>query len=292
MWADESLLHSYHIIHNHYTGMLSCPLSSMSLSESVRDLQVALNKIVNLQMELNDKKLIDDVKVAVQKAKKVVSDATGGALHGLDETNPSIDAIKQLVERIPDALSCKNEDDLLPIQSAFVYGGDAIKYVPILAKEGIKLKIGGRGMRGGLLMVDPADEDGLNTLQLFLDVYFDENPIPCDTRLDVMKELRKDSIILKKDIKDHNHLYFSCFPELKMMIDYLAEWDPDNLMTGTYRDLPLSHAVIERGTNIKLFNMFLATSLKHHPQHLGLLFQKDYSGQTDSLRKSHRETWT
>jgi len=36
----------------------------------VRDLQVALNTIVNLAKELNDKKLIDDLKVAVQKAKK------------------------------------------------------------------------------------------------------------------------------------------------------------------------------------------------------------------------------
>ena len=217
--------------------MLSCPLSSMYLSESVRDLQVAMNMIVNLEKELNDKKLIDDIKEAVQKAKKAVADATGGALHSLDETKPSIDAVKQLVESIPDALSYKNEKDQLSIQSAVWYG-DAVKYVPILAKEGIKLEIGGRGMRSGLLVVDPTDEDELNTLQLIVNTSDGED-------LYSMKELRNDNILLKKDMKDHDLLYLSCHLESKMRFEHLAEWDPDCLMTGTFNDLPLSHAIIE-----------------------------------------------
>ena len=77
----------------------------MSLSESVRDLQVALNTIVNLKTELNDKKLIDDVKEAVKTAKKVISNATGGARHRLHKTKPSIATVKELVESIPDAMS-------------------------------------------------------------------------------------------------------------------------------------------------------------------------------------------
>jgi len=60
--------------------------------------------------------------------------------------------------------------------------------------------------------------------------------------------------------------------------EYLAEWDPDCLMTGTFRDLPLSHAIIERSGDITHFNLFLTTALKHHPQNLGLLFQRDSSG--------------
>jgi len=111
----------------------------MSFSESVRDLQVALNTIVNLEKELNDKKLIDDVKVALQKAKKVVSDATGGALHRLDETNPSIDAVKQLVESIPDALSCKNEEVNCQFNQRF--GTVVSNIFPFLRRKESKTKL-------------------------------------------------------------------------------------------------------------------------------------------------------
>jgi len=188
----------------------------MSLSESVRDLQVALNTIVNLEKELNDKKLIDDVKVAVQTAKKVVSDATGGALHRLTGSTPSINAVKQLVESIPDALSFKNEEDQLPIQSA-VWDKNAVKYVPILAKVGIKLEVSGRGMRGGLLVPYPKGKHNKSTLQVIVNIRSSSDPIPHDTAyLDVMKELRKDKLLLKKDIKDHNLLCWSSSPYSKM----------------------------------------------------------------------------
>jgi hypothetical protein len=95
-----------------------------------------------------------------------------------------------------------------------------------------------------------------------------------------MKELRKENILLKKDIKDHSLLFWSCHLRSKMRFEYLAEWDPDCLMTGTFRDLPLSHAIIEHSLDLTCFTLFLTTSLKHHPKHLGLLFQKDSSRKT------------
>jgi len=97
-------------------------------------------------------------------------------------------------------------------------------------------------MRGGLLAVDPTDADDWNPLQLIVNICRNGDPIPHDTaRLEVRKELRKDNILLQSDIKEHDLLYWSCFPALKMRFEYLAEWDPDNLMTGTYVGLPLSH---------------------------------------------------
>ena len=165
---------------------------------------------------------------------------------------------------------------------------DSVKYIPVLAKEGIKHEIGGRGERGKLLVPD-STEANLNALQLIVDIYEYDDPIPCDTAyFDALKELRKDNILFKKDVKDHNLLGQSCFPPSKMRFKYLAGWDPDNLMTGTYKGLPLSHAVIERGTNIKSFNLFLTTSLKHYPQHLGLLFQEDSSGKTAYERATEK----
>ena len=253
----------------------------MSLSESVRDLQVALNTIVNLKKELNDKKLIDTVTEAVKRAQKVVSDATGGALLRLNVSKPSIDTVKELIHGIPDALSFNNEKGQLPVQSA-LWDIDSIKYLPVLANEGTKLEVGGRGMRGGLLAVDPTSVNGKNTLQLLVVMEFTGNssdPIPCGPAcLDALKELRGNEILLKWDIKEQNLLLRSCVPHTKMRFEYLAEWDPDCLMTDTYQGLPLSHAVIR--TPKTRFTIFLTTSLKHHPQHLGLLFQKDSSGKT------------
>jgi len=261
----------------------------MSLSESVRDLQVALNTIVKLEKELNDKKLINDVKEAVKTAEKAISDATGGALHRLNVSKPSIDAVKELVERIPDALSFKNKKGQLPIQSAVWYI-DSTKYVPILAKVGIKHEIGGRGMRGGLLAVDPRDEYDYNTLQIIVNICNVEDPIPHDTaRLKVLKELRKDNLLLQSDIKDHGLLYDSCHPTNTMRFEYLAEWDPDNLMNGTFNEMPISHAIIKDHKDLDRFTIYFQTALKYHPQHLGMLFQKDSSGKTafDSAIEKH-----
>ena len=165
----------------------------MSLSKLLKDLQADINAAIKLEKKLKDEKFIDEIKTVAKIAKIGFIDATGGALHRLDETKPSINAVKDLIQGNPDALSFKNKDGQLPIQSA-VWGTNAVKYIPILAKEGIKHEVGGRGMRGGLLLVDPVDEDDLNTLQSLADT----------ASLEVMKELRKEKLLLKKDIKDHN----------------------------------------------------------------------------------------
>ena len=91
----------------------------MPLSGLVRDLQVALNTIVNFEKEFKeDDKFIDDLKTVLKIAKIGFTDATGGALHRLKKTKLSINTVKKLIQGIPDALSVKNEVNQLPIQSA------------------------------------------------------------------------------------------------------------------------------------------------------------------------------
>ena len=99
-----------------------------------------------------------------------------------------------------------------------------------------------------------------------------------------IKEPRKENLVLKKDIKEHDLLFRSSNPQLKMRFEYFAEWDPANLMTGTYNDLPLSHSIIEYSTDLTRFTLYFQTALKHHPQHLGMLFQKDNDGETQFER--------
>ena len=265
-----------------------------SLSKLLKDLQFAVQAAINVEGQLKDKQFFNDLENVLKTAQKGVTDATGGALHRLNVTKPSIDTVKELILGIPGALSFKNEGDQLPIQSA-VWDKDSIKYVPILAKVGIKHEVGGRGMRGGLLAVDPTDADAWNTLQCLAvacEGWDDEEPIPSyDTaRLEAMKELRKENMLWKKDIKDHHLLYSSCYPGSKMRWEYLAEWDPDCLMIITYEYLPISHAIIKREQgSIDAFTVYFQTALKYHPQHLGFLFQKDGSGQTafERFHKKH-----
>jgi hypothetical protein len=110
-----------------------------------------------------------------------------------------------IIESIPGALPYKNEGGQLPIQSA-VWEMDTINIFPF--------KVGGRGMRGGLLVADPIDDYHLNTLQLIVNISDKEHPISCDTSyLEVMTDLRRDSLFLKEYIKNHNLLYHSCNPE-------------------------------------------------------------------------------
>ena len=66
---------------------------------------------------MQDKEFFDDLKQVLKTAKKGFTNATtGGALHTrLKTTKPStIDTVKKLVESIPEALSFKHEEDLLP----------------------------------------------------------------------------------------------------------------------------------------------------------------------------------
>lgn len=94
-------------------------MSLSSLSESVLDLNVALTTVINLEKVLIDKEVIDEIiRVVVKKAKKGVVKATGCELHRLKHTKPSINAVKELVQGIPDAPSFTNEQGQLPIQSA------------------------------------------------------------------------------------------------------------------------------------------------------------------------------
>eukprot|EP00979_Chaetoceros_neogracilis_P000352 scaffold81_cov164-Chaetoceros_neogracile.AAC.1 len=172
---------------------------------------------------------------------------------------------------------------MLPVQSALWGHTDSIKCLPILAKEGSKHNVGGRDKRGGLLVVYPGSYYKWNTLQLLVHITVDDasNAIPFDTTcLNAIKELRKAGLLVKTDVKKQELLYRACHPAAKMRFEYLAEWDPDSLMTGTRKGLPYIHCIINKYQCLPSFTMYLRTSLKYYPQQIGCLFQKDSDGET------------
>jgi hypothetical protein len=62
----------------------------------------------------------------------------------------------------------------------------------------------------------------------------------------------------------------------------------EGLKTHAHGTLPTIHAIFEEG-DIEVLSVFLKASLKHYPNDLGLLFQKDDEGQTACERAFEHE---
>jgi hypothetical protein len=246
------------------------------------DLKSAVDTAIKLQGTLKDEAFFSEIKEFAAITNTRFTDAAGQALHRLHITKPSEDTVNQLIKGIPSSLFYRNHDGQLPVQSA-VRRTHSVKYLPILAKEGIKHNVGGDGMRGGLLVLYPNGAGKIqNTLQVLASIKNRKDPNFRDTFcLDAMKVLRNDDLLMKKDINDHRLLLYSCKPASKKRFEYIAEWDPDCLMTGTdSQDLPNMHDIIMKGADLTSFTLYLRASLKHHAQLIGLIFQNDNDGNT------------
>jgi hypothetical protein len=221
-----------------------------------------------------DEDYYSDLEEIVNNAMKQVSDRTGKYLHNLSELGdkrPDEDTLLKIIDNVPSCLSYEDEDGWLPIYTAS-QSKESLQYVPLLAKEGVKHNVGGDDARGGLI--------GDHHYVLELLTYEGGNSESYDPLyLDVMKKLRESKLLLKEDIQNEDLLYYACYAEIPMRFEYFADWCPEGLKTHQYKGLPLIHAIIDE-LEIEWFSTFLKTALKHHPNDLGLLFQKDNKGQT------------
>jgi hypothetical protein len=217
-----------------------------------------------------DTDFYNGLKKIVNNAMNHVSDHTGEYLHNLHEHQPDEDTLQKVIDNVPSSLSHENKDGSLPINSAVEYK-ESVGYVPLLAKEGVKHKVGGENGRGGLLVFD---QNMLHVLHLLVSNRGDDA-----VYLNVMKKLRESNLLRKKDIKEHDLLYLSAlYPACQMRFNFLADWCPEGLKTHTIFGRPLIHALL--CNSIECFPIFLKTALTYHPNDLGLLFQMDDEGQT------------
>jgi hypothetical protein len=226
-----------------------------------------------------DKQYYADLEEIVNKAMNQVSDRTGEYLHNLHDHKPDEETLQKVIDNVPLSLSYEDKYGCLPIHTTVLYKA-SVGYVPLLAKEGVKYKVGGDNGRGGLLVVSA--RTGINVLQELVSTCTDDV-----VYLNAMKELRESNLLRKKDIKEQDLLYSSCQPGTSMRFEFLADWCPEGLKTHTFYGLPIIHAVIEINDDcidyndkIECLSVFLKASLKHYPNDLGLLFQKDSDGQT------------
>ena len=238
-------------------------------------------------MEVNlDAEFYDGLAAIAEKAMREVTEHTGQFLHNLDRKQPSGETLIELIEAAPESLSYQNKNQLFPIHSALEPSSiNTLRYVPLLASEGMKYEVGGENGRGGLLLVHPIY--GLNVLQILA--------IKRSLGFEIIKELREIGLLQKQDVKEHNLLnVVSSEDRLEYLLDFLS--DRDGLKAHKVNGLPLIHAVIDKKNSfanartrnelkklnfwIPSFSSFFKVALKRHPDELGLLFQKDDDGIT------------
>ncbi|GFH61981.1 hypothetical protein CTEN210_18457 [Chaetoceros tenuissimus] len=247
---------------------------------NISTLQSNLDFIKSLYFheEWNDEQCRETILEAIQECHAKIEKAFGRSIHtlGWKKHKPSIESVAKVVKKFPSTLSHRDGRGSIPIQKAAMTR-DGYGYVPILAKEGVKHKVGGEDARGGLLMINPYENRGWNTLQWFVNIGDEEQDAK---RVDVLKELRQSGLFLKKDIVEQKLLAFSCWKQYKMRFEYLINWDRDALIETRVRRgnriSPLIHFLSLEPEESLLLT--LKAGFKYHPQIGGLLFVNDEEG--------------
>ena len=191
--------------------------------------------------------------------------------------------VKAVIKAFPTALSYI-KGGRLPIHSA-AFGGNTLRFLPLLAQEGEQLEVGGKGKRGGILVEVP-DRDS-NLLQELACLEIQNAPASSDTAcLGILTELRELNLLRKEDIKELDLLLHSATTSgeyltppfiTKQRFDFFLDWDPQAL---TYSYYTYGRPCLQMVLNAESFAMALEAGIKHFPEELGFLFQKNTSGQT------------
>ncbi len=231
------------------------------------------------------------------KMTEVLTTITGNYLHGLYNSKPQEETLKMMIDTVPSALFHRNIKGQIPLQSA-VWHNDSVKYMPLLAKEGLRLKM----IKGGLLFEDPFTgclqpkklspspsafdrcprRKKENALQLLAHLQNVNNPLRNDEDcLEAIIELRRSNLLVMEDVEKHSLLFWACGPTSELRFKFLNDWCKGGLKRYRVAGLPIVHAIIDASKSIiDRFAVFLKYSIEHYPDEIGLLFQKNAKGET------------
>ncbi|GFH56800.1 hypothetical protein CTEN210_13276 [Chaetoceros tenuissimus] len=227
--------------------------------------------------EWKDKKCRDEILEALEEANSKILNAFCKSVHNLSDHKPSTKSVEKVVTKFPSTLSSLNEDGRLPIQSAVENDATGLDFVVVLAKEGLKHDVGDENARGGLLTVDPKDENGWNTLQCFsnIDTEDSEHSEEYDVRsVNALKQLQRLGLLKKKDIQQYGLLWCSC--RNKGRFEYFTSLDPDALLNTKVDNIPWIHDVVD----INHLSLALKEGFRYFGSIGGLLFVKNIEGET------------
>eukprot|EP01083_Nonionella_stella_P153755 494398_1 len=201
--------------------------------------------------------------VAAKAIEEMTNEAGEFLFDELDDTHTE-EQVKAIIDVFPESLSMQNNFSHLPVQNA-VYHSEMVSFIPLLAKEGIRLNIGGNESRGGLIY---NDHNALVDLVSAEDKTEESNV----KYKQVLEKLREMGLFKKEDIKNFELLWHSADSGNAPMFEMLTAWDPDSLITEVG---PLLHRLYEE----EKFEMVLKAGMEYFPERLGFLFWK-YNGKT------------
>ena len=115
----------------------------------------------------------------------------------------------------------------------------------------------------------------------------DKNALFDASCLSTMKKLQECNLFRKEDVQDYDLLRWSCGPISQLRFEHVVECDSNGLKMCKVHGLPLIHDCIN-DNELGRFSVFLKQAVKHHPNEIGLLFQKDANDQT-ACEKAFRE---
>ncbi|GFH46510.1 hypothetical protein CTEN210_02984 [Chaetoceros tenuissimus] len=255
-----------------------------SLTQEILDLEMQLKCIrEGIIGDWKDETCLKALMNTVQSANKQIVDAFGQSLHRLGKFRPKESIVETVVTKFPVSMKNRNKNRL-PIQSCMwnitKYGA---KYIPLLAREGMKHNVGGEEKRGGLLTSDLSWNNGTyNTLQLVLAM--DSSTGTGTTALDacmvkVLEILKRDSLLKKEDVTEYDLIIYGSQECCPLRFKYLLQLDLGALKGYTYGGKPLLHCLID-AKDLDRFKVVLKVTLELYPEEAGYLFQKHTDDQT------------
>ncbi|GFH46511.1 hypothetical protein CTEN210_02985 [Chaetoceros tenuissimus] len=257
-----------------------------SLTQEILDLEMQLKCIrENIIGDWKDEACLKDLMRMVKSTKKQLVDAFGQSLHRLVQSKPNESTVETVVKIFPDAMKVQNKKKRLPIQSCLWYTSSALKYIPMLAREGMKHNVGGEESRGGLLTSDPSSNPRLNTLQLAVNMNGESGTIVFDAGIvKVLESLKKGDLLKREDITEHNLISYGAWKCCPMRFKYLLQLDPESISSFVKNEKTFMQLVISR--ELDNFKAILKVTLELYPEQAGYLFQKDTDGQQTAVERA------
>ena len=275
---QQATINTQHATQNTHTKMTTRNNDTMEYTGTeslLRLLLIEKNLSTDLRGVINEKATIFLKDLDEDVAKFISNDE-------LDEEHYDEDDIRTLVQCVPGALSLKDDEygGAVPIYNVCMC--ENYSFIPVLAEEGMKINVGGDGMRGGLLCKDNIGGSVLKEISCNNRYRGDsEHYAMCDSRsLDVIKRLREIGLFEKEDIRKYNLLWRSCNEWCSKRFNYFADWDPSALKDHNEGDTLLHSKMRWCVLKYSHFQLALSATLRHYPRELGLLLVKDDKGKT------------